>query len=94
MKNSILLSLSGINLLFRYNKSVGQIIVRWSVQSGFITIPKTAKLHRIVENSQVFDWSLEGEDMNTMVSHSVELMRRNKGGWIQIVLGDGRSTTK
>ena len=53
---------------FRYSKSPAQILLRWAVQNGFITIPKSVKPHRIIENSQVFDWTLKDEDFNALVS--------------------------
>lgn len=46
-----------------YNKSVAQIIIRWDLQNGVITIPKSTKEHRIVENASVFDFELSKEDM-------------------------------
>jgi methylglyoxal/glyoxal reductase len=47
----------------KYNKSVAQIILRWDLQNGVVTIPKSTKEHRIIENSQVFDFDLPQEDM-------------------------------
>lgn len=47
----------------KYEKSVAQIILRWDLQNGVITIPKSTKEHRIIENSQVFDFELTQEDM-------------------------------
>ncbi|MEK4248568.1 aldo/keto reductase [Paenibacillus sp. FSL W7-1287] len=46
-----------------YHKTVAQIIIRWDLQNGVITIPKSTKEHRIVENSSVFDFELTKEDM-------------------------------
>ncbi|MFL6559880.1 MAG: aldo/keto reductase [Bacillus sp. (in: firmicutes)] len=50
----------------KYNKSVAQIILRWDLQNGVITIPKSTKEQRIIENSQVFDFELTEEDMHTI----------------------------
>ena len=47
----------------KYNKSVAQIILRWDLQNGVVTIPKSTKEHRIIDNSQVFDFDLSQEDM-------------------------------
>lgn len=47
----------------KYGKSVAQIIIRWDLQNGVITIPKSTKEHRIIENSSVFDFELSNEDM-------------------------------
>ncbi|MFP5114180.1 aldo/keto reductase [Bacillaceae bacterium C204] len=48
----------------KYNKSVAQIILRWDLQNGVVTIPKSTKEHRIIENAQVFDFELTQEDMH------------------------------
>ncbi|MFS0837675.1 aldo/keto reductase [Paenibacillus sp. 1P03SA] len=50
-------------LAAKYNKSVAQVILRWDVQNGIITIPKSTKEHRIVENAAIFDFELSTEDM-------------------------------
>jgi diketogulonate reductase-like aldo/keto reductase len=47
----------------KYNKSVAQVILRWDLQNGVVTIPKSTKEHRIIENSSVFDFELTKEDM-------------------------------
>ncbi|NMD72312.1 aldo/keto reductase [Bacillus sp. DNRA2] len=47
----------------KYNKSIAQVILRWDLQNGVVTIPKSIKEHRIIENSQVFDFELTLEDM-------------------------------
>lgn len=46
-----------------YNKSIAQVIIRWDLQNGVITIPKSTKEHRIVENADVFDFELSNEHM-------------------------------
>ncbi len=47
----------------KHNKSVAQVILRWDLQHGVVTIPKSIKEHRIIENSNVFDFELSAEDM-------------------------------
>lgn len=47
----------------KYNKSIAQIILRWDLQHGIVTIPKSTKEHRIIENSAVFDFELSKEDI-------------------------------
>ena len=47
----------------KYNKSVAQVILRWDLQNEVVTIPKSTKEHRIVENSSIFDFELTDEDM-------------------------------
>ncbi|WP_170006355.1 aldo/keto reductase [Bacillus fonticola] len=47
----------------KYGKSVAQIILRWDLQTGVITIPKSVKAHRISENADIFDFELSPEDL-------------------------------
>lgn len=47
----------------KYGKSIAQVIIRWDLQNGVVTIPKSTKEHRIVENASVFDFELSKEDM-------------------------------
>ncbi|MFD2446921.1 aldo/keto reductase [Bacillus sp. CGMCC 1.16607] len=47
----------------QYNKSIAQVILRWDLQNGIVTIPKSTKEQRIVENSTIFDFELTKEDM-------------------------------
>ena len=48
----------------KHGKSVAQVILRWDLQNGIVTIPKSTKEHRIVENSTIFDFELTEEEMN------------------------------
>ncbi|MED3814329.1 aldo/keto reductase [Priestia megaterium] len=48
----------------KHGKSVAQIILRWDLQNGVVTIPKSIKEHRIVENSSLFDFELDAEDVS------------------------------
>ncbi|URN95715.1 MAG: aldo/keto reductase [Candidatus Pristimantibacillus lignocellulolyticus] len=47
----------------KYGKSVAQVILRWNLQNGIVTIPKSTKEHRIIENASLFDFELTKEDM-------------------------------
>lgn len=48
----------------KHGKTVAQVILRWDLQHGVITIPKSTKEHRIVENASVFDFELTKEEMD------------------------------
>jgi len=50
-------------LAAKYGKSAAQIVLRWDLQSGILTIPKSVKAARIAENADVFDFELSQEDM-------------------------------
>jgi diketogulonate reductase-like aldo/keto reductase len=52
----------------KHGKSVAQVIVRWDLQRGIITIPKSTKEHRIIENVDVFDFQLTDEDITLINS--------------------------
>jgi methylglyoxal/glyoxal reductase len=52
----------------KYNKTVAQVILRWDLQNGVITIPKSTKEHRIMENAAIFDFELSQEDMDKICS--------------------------
>ena len=47
----------------KHNKTVSQIGIRWAVQNGIVTIPKSTHEQRIKENASVFDFELDNEDM-------------------------------
>jgi 2,5-diketo-D-gluconate reductase A len=49
-----------------YNKSVAQVILRWLVQRGVATIPKSVRKERIEENLDVFDFQLTSEEMEAI----------------------------
>lgn len=56
------------NLASKRGKSVAQIILRWDLQNGIVTIPKSTKEHRIAENATVFDFELTAEEMKSIDS--------------------------
>lgn len=47
-----------------HNKSIAQVILRWDLQHGIVTIPKSTKEHRIIENSNVFDFELSESELS------------------------------
>ncbi|MFF2752494.1 aldo/keto reductase [Psychrobacillus sp. NPDC058041] len=63
MQGQLLDNLELQEIANKYNKSIAQIILRWDLQNGVVTIPKSTKENRIVENSTVFDFVLTKEEM-------------------------------
>lgn len=47
----------------KYGKSIAQICIRWSLQRGYLPLPKSVTPARIQENAQVFDFELEEADV-------------------------------
>lgn len=52
----------------KYNKTVAQIILRWELQRGIVVIPKSTHKERMIENLNVFDFTLSDGDMAAMAS--------------------------
>ena len=50
----------------KYAKTPAQIILRWALQHGISTIPKSSNLARIKENFDVFNFEINAEDMTKM----------------------------
>ena len=60
------------DLADKYSKSPAQIILRWDYQRGVVTIPKSANEKRMVENLDIFDFSLNDDEIK-----SINLLDKN-----------------
>jgi len=52
-----------VELAEKYGKSTYQLLIRWSLQHGVVTIPKSVKRERIQENFDVLNFAISDEDM-------------------------------
>jgi methylglyoxal/glyoxal reductase len=52
----------------KYNKDLAQIVLRWNLQKGVVTIPKSVTPARISSNTQLFDFELSAEDVRQIDS--------------------------
>lgn len=50
----------------KYNKTVAQLLIRWDLQMGVCTIPKSVHAERIVANADVFNFKIEDEDVKSI----------------------------
>lgn len=52
-----------IQLAEKYRKTVAQVALRWSLQKGFLPLPKSVTPKNIKSNLEIFDFELSKEDM-------------------------------
>jgi diketogulonate reductase-like aldo/keto reductase len=68
MKGGALTDSTILEMGRKYNKTPAQIVIRWDLQHQVVTIPKSSRPHRMLENSNVFDFELSAEDMSLVDS--------------------------
>ncbi|KAG1670304.1 putative oxidoreductase [Nymphon striatum] len=80
-RGKLLSKKSILEIASQYNKTPSQILVKWSMQvysisfvlqNGVITIPKSIKKERVLENSQVYDFTLNQSTMATLDSFPIQ----------------------
>ena len=52
----------------RHGKSVGAVILRWLNQRNIVVIPKSVRVERMVENFNILDFTLAGEEMTAIAA--------------------------
>lgn len=62
-KNGIFTNPVLVEIGNKYGKSVGQVILRWSIQRGVVALAKSVRKERMAENLNVFDFELSDDDM-------------------------------
>lgn len=48
----------------RHGKTVGQVVLRWMMQRGIVSLAKSVRKERMAENIAIFDFELEQTDMD------------------------------
>lgn len=46
-----------------HGKTAAQVVLRWNIQTGYVTIPKSFNRQRILSNAEVFDFELSPEEI-------------------------------
>ncbi len=54
------------DLAAKYHRTISQIVLRWDIQMGVVTIPKSTHPERIKENMEIFDFEISEEDMRAI----------------------------
>ncbi len=52
----------------KHGKTPAQIMIRWAIELRLIVIPKSSRKERIIENADVYNFSLDDEDMQILNS--------------------------
>lgn len=50
----------------KYGKTAAQVMLRWNIQRGVIVLPKSTHKERMIQNLDVFDFTLKEEDMSAI----------------------------
>lgn len=56
------------SLATKYNKTIPQILLRWGLQHDCLLIPKTSRIENLKPNLDIFDFTIEPDDMNKLNS--------------------------
>lgn len=67
----------------KYNKTPGQIVLRWGVQRKTVVIPKTIKPERLVENFSIFDFELTKDEFDAVSALNKNERYNNPGDFAE-----------
>ena len=55
-----------VSIAKKHGKEPNQVLIRWSLQKGFVPLPKSDTPSRIVTNADVYGFELDKEDMDKL----------------------------
>ena len=64
--NTLLTHPTVIHISEQIHRTPAQVLIRWSLQKGAVSIPKSSNPDRIQQNFQVFGWSLDTNHMQKL----------------------------
>ena len=50
----------------KHGKTPAQVILRWNIEQGIVVIPKTVHPSRMAENMNIWDFSLDADDITVI----------------------------
>lgn len=59
------------SIAHKYAKTHAQVVLRWNMEKGYVTIPKTVNSARLRENMSIFDFKLDDEDVKRIDAMNV-----------------------
>ncbi|MHA1909662.1 MAG: aldo/keto reductase, partial [Candidatus Thorarchaeota archaeon] len=62
-----------VRIAGNYERTTAQVLIRWGLQHGLIEIPKSRSKSRIIENTQVFDFTISEGDIRELDSFNEDL---------------------
>ena len=55
-----------VEIAVKYECTVAQLCIRWVLQHGVLPLPKSVTPSRILENTKVFDFTIDAADMQAI----------------------------
>lgn len=55
-----------VQIAEKHAKTAAQVLLRWGLQMGVVTIPKSVTPERIIENASIYDFVLDDDDMQIL----------------------------
>lgn len=59
-----------VPIMKKYNKTLAQVILRWNIDRGCLPLPKSKNLKRLAENFNIFDFTLDKEEIQLISSYN------------------------
>lgn len=57
-----------MNIGKKYGKTAAQVMLRWNIQRGVVVLPKSTHRERMIQNIDVFDFTLSNADMTAIAA--------------------------
>lgn len=55
-------------LSIKYQRTIAQIVLKWNIELGIVTIPKSVNYDRIKSNFLLFDFELDADDVRKITA--------------------------
>lgn len=66
MQGNVVKEPAVIEMAEKHSRTPAQIVLRWDLQHGVATIPKSGNPERLAENARIFDFELSQDDMRRL----------------------------